>query len=42
VVLEFLPVIPAGLPKEEFFERLQETIETATNRLVAEARAYNP
>jgi 1-acyl-sn-glycerol-3-phosphate acyltransferase len=42
VVLEFLPVIPAGLPKDEFFGRLQDTIESATNRLVAEARAYNP
>jgi 1-acyl-sn-glycerol-3-phosphate acyltransferase len=39
IVLEFLPVIPAGLPKEEFHARLQETIETATNRLVAAAKA---
>jgi 1-acyl-sn-glycerol-3-phosphate acyltransferase len=39
IVLEFLPMIPAGLPKEEFHARLQETIETATNRLVAAGKA---
>jgi 1-acyl-sn-glycerol-3-phosphate acyltransferase len=38
VVMEFLPVIQPGLPKAEFFNRLQETIETHSNRLVAEAR----
>ncbi|MCA3564069.1 MAG: 1-acyl-sn-glycerol-3-phosphate acyltransferase [Methylocystis sp.] len=37
IVMEFLPPIPPGLPKDVFFERLQDTIETATNRLVAEA-----
>ncbi|MGL4638046.1 MAG: lysophospholipid acyltransferase family protein [Beijerinckiaceae bacterium] len=40
VVLEFLPAIPPGLPKAEFHARLQETIETHSNRLIAEARAY--
>ncbi|MGL5116157.1 MAG: lysophospholipid acyltransferase family protein [Beijerinckiaceae bacterium] len=39
IVLEFLPVIPPGLPKEEFHALLQETIETATNRLVAAGKA---
>jgi 1-acyl-sn-glycerol-3-phosphate acyltransferase len=42
VVMEFLPVIPPGLPKAEFFARLQETIESNSNRLIAEARAYKP
>jgi 1-acyl-sn-glycerol-3-phosphate acyltransferase len=36
VIMEFLPPIPPGLSKEELFARLQETIETATNRLVQE------
>lgn len=33
IVIEFLPPIPAGLPKKEFIERLQETIETASHKL---------
>jgi 1-acyl-sn-glycerol-3-phosphate acyltransferase len=37
IVMEFLAPIPPGLPKDVFFERLRDTIETATNRLVAEA-----
>jgi 1-acyl-sn-glycerol-3-phosphate acyltransferase len=36
IVMEFLPPIPPGLPKDVFFERVKEAIETATNRLVAE------
>jgi 1-acyl-sn-glycerol-3-phosphate acyltransferase len=36
IIMEFLPPIPPGLPKDVFFERLRDTIETATNRLVAE------
>jgi 1-acyl-sn-glycerol-3-phosphate acyltransferase len=36
IVMEFLPPIPPGLPKDVFFERLRETIESATNRLVEE------
>ena len=39
VVLEFLPPIPAGLPRKEFQARLQEQIETATASLVAEGQA---
>jgi 1-acyl-sn-glycerol-3-phosphate acyltransferase len=41
-VIEFLPVIPPGLDREAFFARLQNEIETATNRLIAEARAARP
>lgn len=33
IVIEFLPAIPAGLPKKEFATRLQDDIETASNRL---------
>ena len=39
IVLEFLPLIPAGLPRKAFQERLQAAIEGATGRLVAEGRA---
>ncbi len=37
IIIEFLPVIPAGLAKKEFIERLQNEIETASNRLIMEA-----
>jgi len=37
IVVEFLDPIPPGLPKREFLPRLQETIEIASNRLIAEA-----
>ena len=36
-VVEFLPAIEAGLPKEEFMARLEDTIETNSNRLMREA-----
>lgn len=39
VIVECLDPISPGLPPEVFAERLKATIETATNRLVAEARA---
>lgn len=39
VLVEFLPPIPPGLSQAEFTARLQEEIETASNRLVAESRA---
>lgn len=39
VVVEILDPIPPGLDKEEFFERLQNAIEPATARLIAEAQA---
>ena len=38
-VIEFLPVIPPGLPREVFFERLKSDIETASARLMEEAKA---
>jgi 1-acyl-sn-glycerol-3-phosphate acyltransferase len=38
IVMEFLEPIPPGLAKEEFMQRLETAIETATNRLVAEAQ----
>jgi 1-acyl-sn-glycerol-3-phosphate acyltransferase len=37
IVVEFLPPIPAGLPRSTFFRRLQNELETATARLVSEA-----
>lgn len=39
VVVEFLDSIPPGLGRDEFFERLQDAIETATARLIDEAIA---
>jgi 1-acyl-sn-glycerol-3-phosphate acyltransferase len=39
VVVEFLPAIPPGLDSRAFLARLQESIETASRRLVAEGRA---
>ncbi|WP_371226219.1 lysophospholipid acyltransferase family protein [Roseovarius sp. 2305UL8-3] len=36
-VVEFLPRIRAGLPKEEFMTRLEESVETHSNRLMKEA-----
>jgi 1-acyl-sn-glycerol-3-phosphate acyltransferase len=41
-VIEFLPIIPPGLPPREFFDRLQSEIETASDRLIAEAVANDP
>jgi 1-acyl-sn-glycerol-3-phosphate acyltransferase len=39
VVVEFLDPIVPGLPKTEFLARLIASIETASNRLLAEAKA---
>ena len=39
IVVEFLPPIPPGLDKAAFFKRLQDDIETATARLIAEGEA---
>ena len=36
-VVEFLPRLPAGLPREEFMARLEFEIETVSNALMAEA-----
>ena len=38
IVVEFLPPIPPGLDRKAFMARLEETLETATARLEAEAR----
>jgi 1-acyl-sn-glycerol-3-phosphate acyltransferase len=37
ILVEFLDPIPPGLPMEEFQRRMQEAIETNTDRLLAEA-----
>lgn len=37
-VVEFLPRIKAGKPMKEFMAELQETVETASDKLIAEAR----
>jgi 1-acyl-sn-glycerol-3-phosphate acyltransferase len=39
VIVEFLDPIPPGLIKAEFMGRLTTAIETASNRLIAEARS---
>ncbi|MEJ0013962.1 MAG: 1-acyl-sn-glycerol-3-phosphate acyltransferase [Bauldia sp.] len=39
IVIEFLPAIPPGLDSRAFLTRLQDSIETASRRLVAEGRA---
>jgi 1-acyl-sn-glycerol-3-phosphate acyltransferase len=38
-VVEFLPVIPAGLDRQSFMAQREEEVETASDRLIAEARA---
>ncbi len=38
IVVEFLPAIPPGLPRKTFAATLQDAMETATARLVAEAQ----
>ena len=42
VVIEFLPQIPAGLPRAEFMRTLENAIEPATDALVAAALAKDP
>src|SRR3990170_4086378 len=39
IVVEFLDPIPPGLPKAEFLQRLQDSIETASTRLWQEAES---
>ena len=36
IVMEYLPPIPPGLPRREFMERLESTMEEASQRLFAE------
>jgi 1-acyl-sn-glycerol-3-phosphate acyltransferase len=38
IIVEFLPALPAGLPRKEFTARLISAIEDNTSRLVNEAR----
>jgi 1-acyl-sn-glycerol-3-phosphate acyltransferase len=40
IIMEFLPPVAPGLPKEEFMAQLQSSIETASAALTAEARAH--
>jgi len=42
--IEFLPAIPTGLDKQTFMRTLEDTIETASDRLIAEfsGRPYMP
>ncbi len=42
VTIEFLPPIPPGLDRKRFMAELETRIETATDRLVAEARERYP
>ena len=37
IIVEILDPLPAGLPRGQFKEELQERIETASNRLILEA-----
>jgi len=39
IVVEFLPAIPAGLPRKDFLPRLEEQIETASARLLPKGHA---
>jgi hypothetical protein len=41
-VIEYLPVIAPGLDRSKFAKRLQAAIETACDRLNAEAVANDP
>ena len=41
IVVEFLPALPAGLPRKLFAVALESAIETATAALVAEAQKEN-
>jgi 1-acyl-sn-glycerol-3-phosphate acyltransferase len=38
IIIEFLPAIPAGLPRKEFQQKLEAAIETSTSDLVREGR----
>jgi len=38
-IIEFLPIVPAGLPREEAFIRVRDVIEAACARLLEEGRA---
>jgi 1-acyl-sn-glycerol-3-phosphate acyltransferase len=38
-VVEFLDPIPAGLPRDEFMSRLEQTVEARSDALLAEAKS---
>ena len=40
ITLEFLPAIAPGMAREAFMAELEERIETASDRLIAEAQAH--
>jgi 1-acyl-sn-glycerol-3-phosphate acyltransferase len=42
ILVEILQPIPPGLPRKEFLIRLEEAIEAASNRLLAEAGGLEP
>lgn len=42
IVVEILPPIPPGLPRDEFLRRLMAAIEGASSRLLVEAEAPEP
>lgn len=42
IVIEFLPEIPPGMPSRDFFQKVQDEIENASNRLIDEAVAKDP
>ncbi|MBB4198815.1 1-acyl-sn-glycerol-3-phosphate acyltransferase [Rhodoblastus sphagnicola] len=42
IIVEFLPAIPPGLSTSAFLAQVQQVIEEASNRLIAEAIAENP
>lgn len=39
IVVEFLPALPAGMPRAQFRRQIEEMLEQASNRLIAEAAA---
>ena len=39
ILVEILPPIASGLPRDEFFSRIQAAIETSSNALLAEGRS---
>ena len=39
ITVEFLPPIPPGLPREEMMTRLQNELEAATDKLIAQGFA---
>jgi 1-acyl-sn-glycerol-3-phosphate acyltransferase len=41
IILEFLPLIPPGLPRRDFMVLLESRIEEASNHLLAEGRRAN-